>query len=568
MVIFNVIALLATAGRLWDAVTDPLIATFSDRLDHPRGRRIPCLAVGAAPATFFCVLMFVPVVREESGWNVAWLAANQTFFYLFLTVYCTPYFSLVAELGHTVEDRLNLSTWLSITYALGGLLASGAPAIGGCFGFDNTGSVQAGVALICVFGGLCMYVPVLAIDERRYCDSQPSQAGVVQSMRHCLGNPHFRCYVATDFCYFFAVALITTGLPYFLTVLVQLSADLQLAIMGTILVVSFCLYYPANLAARRFGKKRPILFALSVMVVVFGLVTILGMDWVPLSPTAQMFGLGLVAAIPLAVLGVLPNAVLADIAAHDAAASGESHEGMYFAAKALLSKLGQSVAILLFASLTNFGKDVGDDLGIRLTGLVGMAFAIASLVIFTRYQEHSVVTGAGDPSSPGASLHWVAAPAAAQELAADPPARRGESQPTAKVVDVVATNAEALPSGRSHGWGWSPRGPSPRGPSPAPAQLPVPADDAGGSAPEDTRIFCDPEVAEPDFQLSGCGSCRSSLSCGIAGMPWGQWSPSSRVVPVKGAALATGAELPTVGRPASRERSEQAGGRGAGALLE
>ncbi|CAK0872339.1 unnamed protein product, partial [Prorocentrum cordatum] len=119
--------------------------------------------------------------------------------------------------------------------------------------------------------------------------------------------------------------------------------------------------------------------------------------------------------------------------------------------QALLSKLGQSVAILLFASLTNFGKDVGDDLGIRLTGLVGMAFAIASLVIFTRYQEHSVVTGAGDPSSPGASLHWVAAPAAAQELAADPPARRGESQPTAKVVDVVATNAEALPSGRSHG---------------------------------------------------------------------------------------------------------------------
>lgn len=237
-------------------------------------------------------------------------------------------------------------------------------------------------------------------------------------MRHCLSNPNFRCYVATDFCYFFAVALITTGLPYFLTVLVQLSADLQLAIMTTILVVSFSLYYPANLAARRVGKKRMILFALAIMTVVFGLIFILGMDWVPLSPTAQMFGLGLVVAIPLAVLGVLPNAVLADIAAHDAAASGESHEGMFFAAKALLSKLGQSVAILLFASLTNFGKDVGDDLGIRLSGLVGMVFTILSLVIFTGYEEHRVVTGPGDLASIEMSLHG-GAPAPARELEKD-----------------------------------------------------------------------------------------------------------------------------------------------------
>ena len=61
-VILNVITLLATAGRLWDAVTDPLIASWSDRLRHSRGRRIPCLAIGTLPAALFCALLFVPVV--------------------------------------------------------------------------------------------------------------------------------------------------------------------------------------------------------------------------------------------------------------------------------------------------------------------------------------------------------------------------------------------------------------------------------------------------------------------------------------------------------------------------
>ena len=110
--IFNVITLLASAGRLWDAVTDPIIASLSDRLVHRRGRRIPFLFAGGVPACVFCALMFVPIVDRESGWNVAWLALTQTLFYLFITVYCSPYAALLSELGHTAEERLNLSTWI------------------------------------------------------------------------------------------------------------------------------------------------------------------------------------------------------------------------------------------------------------------------------------------------------------------------------------------------------------------------------------------------------------------------------------------------------------------------
>ena len=39
--IFTLLSLIAASGRLLDAVTDPLIAFWSDRLHHPKGRRIP-----------------------------------------------------------------------------------------------------------------------------------------------------------------------------------------------------------------------------------------------------------------------------------------------------------------------------------------------------------------------------------------------------------------------------------------------------------------------------------------------------------------------------------------------
>lgn len=543
IVVFNIIAILATVGRLWDAVTDPLIATFSDRLDHPRGRRIPCLAVGGAPAALFCALMFFPLVGEESVWNIVWLAFTQFFFYFFLTVYCTPYFSLVAELGHSAEERLNLSTWISITYALGTVLASGAPALGGVFGLDNKGSLQAGIVIICIFACICMYIPVVFIEERRFCCAQPSQVGVVEAIKHCLRNPHFRPYVAADFCYFFAVALIMTGLPYYLTVLVQLEADLQFAIVLTIMSVSFALYVPTNLAARKFGKKKPMLLALGIMVVVFAIIYILGREWVPLSPAAQIFGIGFVTAVPLAVLGVLPNAVLADIAAHDALMSGESHEGMYFAAKALLSKLGQSVAILVFASLTNFGKDVGDDLGIRLSGPVGMVFAFISCISFSFYEEEKVLkevsfcrTASSSSGLGGAAEPNVLGRPAEDgngHTAADDTVRDGEA-PNAAPPDadqgkrVTADQSEepkttSLPGVRSH----------------APLEGSMQAvDQQNGSAScpreaaeEDTRICANPEDPEQEQRDETCMQCGSNFGCGMLRSPWPAKPQGSKVVP-------------------------------------
>jgi GPH family glycoside/pentoside/hexuronide:cation symporter len=107
----------------------------------------------------------------------------------------------------------------------------------------------------------------------------------------------------------------------------------------------------------------------------------------PISADAQIYILVLAASFPLASLGILPNAILAEIAERDAKLTGENREGMFFAVKYLFVKLGQSLGIALFAFLTIYGKDPGHDYGLRLNGICGFVLCVAALLVFTRFKE-------------------------------------------------------------------------------------------------------------------------------------------------------------------------------------
>jgi GPH family glycoside/pentoside/hexuronide:cation symporter len=111
----------------------------------------------------------------------------------------------------------------------------------------------------------------------------------------------------------------------------------------------------------------------------------------PLSPLFQGLILVSVCAFPISVLGTLPTAVLSDITHLDVKKSGKSMEGMYFSSRSIMIKLGSTVGILIFASLTVLGKDPGNDLGIRLTGFIGFALSIIASILFSRYKEKDVL---------------------------------------------------------------------------------------------------------------------------------------------------------------------------------
>lgn len=392
--VLNIITLLAASGRLFDAITDPLIANWSDNSTHPKGRRLPMMLKGILPAILFCTLMFFPITDGQSSLNILWLFITQVLFYFFLTVYVTPYFALIPEFGHTPKARLNLSTWISITYALGIAVAAQAPGLADVIlasiqGITEVQSLQYAIGLICAVAGLFMLVPILTINEKEYAKTNQTKTNVKDSLRHTFANKHFRYYVVADFAYFMGLTIIMTGLLYFITVLLQLEESFMGLLLPLMVLVSFVFYPIVNVLARLYGKKPLVYSAFFFMALIFLLSSQMGR--LPMSSESQAYLIVFLYAIPIAFLGILPNAILSDIADQDAKLTGVNQEGMFFAARTLMQKFGQTFGVFVFAMLTTLGKDVGDDFGIRMSAVVGAVLCFFSGFYFMKYNEKEVI---------------------------------------------------------------------------------------------------------------------------------------------------------------------------------
>jgi GPH family glycoside/pentoside/hexuronide:cation symporter len=89
---------------------------------------------------------------------------------------------------------------------------------------------------------------------------------------------------------------------------------------------------------------------------------------------------------------MLPGAMTADCAAWDEHVCGEDSAAMYFAVNGFVLKLGGSLAALIFTSFLLLGKDVGDDLGIRLATLFSVLLCAAGLLSLRWYDEKRVLS--------------------------------------------------------------------------------------------------------------------------------------------------------------------------------
>jgi len=388
--VLNIFSVILASGRLVDAVYDPFIASRSDRSKNARGRRIPFMRLAIVPAALFCFLTFHPLERAATIHNAWWLALTMILFFVSATTYIIPYNALLPEMADTDTQKVRLSSFQQVGFVLGIIVSAlsnnFADLVQHNFHItDRDTALQITIGGMCTLAGMIMLIPVLTIDERRYSTSKPSHLPILPAIRKTFANPNFRYYLISDFSYYMALSIISSGLLYFVTVLLGLPESEGGVMMGTMVLVSLVFYPLINYLAARWGKKPVVLFSFALLSVIFVGVYFLGR--LPASPHVQIYTLLICAAFPLAGLGILPNAILAEIAQQDAAETGENREGMFFAVKYLFVKLGQTLGIALFAFLTIYGKDPGNDRGLRLNGVCGMVLCLLAFVFFSRFKE-------------------------------------------------------------------------------------------------------------------------------------------------------------------------------------
>lgn len=379
---FTILGLIAASGRIFDAITDPILASLSDKCKSPNGRRIPFLKWSAIPFAIVTVLVFCAPGPETSWFNAIWLFIFVALYYLLITAYCTPYTALFGELGNTPEERMNISTAISLTFIVGTAVAYVAPTVWGIFepSIGRIPAMRVSFGILATIACICLFFPVFFIKEKDYVNSKPSEISALESLKTTFKNKNFRIFVSSDIFYWIALTMFQTGLPFFITALLKLPESLFMPMFVGMTAMSLVFYIPVNLITRKIGKKKMVLFAFAMFSITYLFTTFSG-DLFGISGLAQGIIMVVCGSLPMAIFGILPQSMVADIAEYDGKKTGENRQGMFFAARTFCFKMGQSLAMLLFTSLATIGA--GTDLGYRIVaGLAAILCIIGGIILF------------------------------------------------------------------------------------------------------------------------------------------------------------------------------------------
>ena len=434
--------IITAVGRLFDAVTDPLVASWSDRANYKGGRRIPFMKAIAVPFAVITVAVFIlPTLTSNIVLNDVVIFVLLMVFYLFMTIYCTPYNALIAELGNTQKNRINVSTFISFTYIAGLSLATMIPTLANVFqggkinallqpiaeakgvslkelmtmlqgttkdpvafetakemlGADlisqitaiQAQAMQISIGIMAAIACVALLVPAFGIKERAYIDSKPAKTPAFSSLLKTFKNGQFRRFVYADVIYFFAVTLFQTGLADFETRLMGIPSDNTFTLTVLMTVISLVLYPVVNRLAPKAGKKKLIIIGFFAYAAVFLLTFLCGRGFIWGVIIAGSAG------IPMAILGILPQACVADVSELSTLETGEDRSGMFFAARTFAMKLGQALSMLIYTSVTVKhlvnGVRIVEESQYRTVAIIATVTCLIGAVLFFFYNETGIL---------------------------------------------------------------------------------------------------------------------------------------------------------------------------------
>lgn len=392
----TVLGIALVVGRLIDGLADPIIASLSDNSRSPLGRRKVFLLFSGLPlAAFGSLIFFPPHSLETSLLNGVWLGVGLCLFYIAYTGYVNPYLSLISDLGHTEDLRLRLSTKV----ALAGLVATlavtaGLPLIVALFtgsGMSLRAAYQLAVVGFSVLAVLLLYAATFGFTEAPPKREAVKAQGTWASLRDTYSHKPFRTFVMGEMFLQYGINIMTMALLYYVVVIFQKPEGFMSVIAVAMVAVALASFPAVNLAARKIGKKRVLITGVCVLVFCSGALFLLSFNMTGIFTTAGLVVLAM-AGIPLAVLAILINPTIAEMARAHTLQTGVAKEAMFFAGRAIPVKVVIALAGATFGFLLAvFGKDIARPLGVQLSMLVIALAGVVALLFFLKLPDDSAV---------------------------------------------------------------------------------------------------------------------------------------------------------------------------------
>jgi len=329
-----IIGTILTLGRVFDAVTDPLIGYLSDTTKSPIGRRKPWIVLGLLMAMVSIYFLFIP--GEDVG--IPYFATWFLLIFLAFTMIDIPLRAWGTEISRHYDERSRISTYLGIGGQLGSFTFAIIPLIPifAVQGYNAETLKFIAIYFIIIMPLIALATVVLAPEGKPVATKKPTIMSVFHSVK---ANKPFLLFLAI-----YVLGGLGNGVFYGLVYL-YCDSYLQVGhlfpyILITDAVCTF-IFLPLWLKIiYKFGKHKSwaVGNALGAMVLV-------AMLFVKPGPSVFIPFIILVAlrASFVACVYAVPTAMLGDIIDYDILKTSVNRSANYFSACTLIQKLNSAL---------------------------------------------------------------------------------------------------------------------------------------------------------------------------------------------------------------------------------
>lgn len=396
----TIMALLTGISKVVDAVTDPWVASLSDRCTHKDGRRMPFMKYAAIPYALSVLMIFMAPFEQGSFANVIWVGFFLVLYYTSYTFFFIPRNALVPEVIPDAKDRVGYygistaffmgsSSFMYAATLFVNLIKSG-------LGVDALAAWRIVFTIFAAIGLTCVLLGATAFKEKDYVEEsvKPKQS-LFASAKSIFKNKTFLTFFAGDLFSYISMAFFQTAMLYYITMLLNVPESQSFLVMLSAIGVALCLFPMIVKFSKKYGKKTMLVIASVIFTIVFAFI-FFGDKLAALVPGNELYlGLfmGIVVAFPFAAINILPQSVMSDIIQKDSIENGVNREGFFSATKTFIEKIAYSLAMVVVSSVLAIGAPAGESvgmLGVKLTGIFAGLFSLISLIFFIFYNENAV----------------------------------------------------------------------------------------------------------------------------------------------------------------------------------
>ncbi len=351
-----------TIALVFDAISDPVVGSISDRWRSKLGRRHPFMYAAALPLALFFVCIYSPPESLEGFSLFLWFTTFTILLRTALTFYHVPHLALGAELTTDYRERSVVMSYNSIFGVVGG--ASAFFLAWTYFGSLEGGTMnQAGYPVMALFVGTLAGLVVLASavftrDQIPRLAKPPTDLPrfslftLLGEIRDCMRNRNYLVLLVGLFFLSATIGVRETIGSYMNLFFWELEPD-QIRFFALAAFPAFVIAFivTARLHAR-FDKRETIIASIiGLAFMAAGPITLRLLGLFPENHTPGLFPALCVAVLGTysfsAVLNISVMSALADVTDEHEVATGRRQEGVFYAARTFFGKLTSSLGHLL-----------------------------------------------------------------------------------------------------------------------------------------------------------------------------------------------------------------------------